>query len=186
MKRFPFLALALIAFAANSWAAPRVLLANESKIEFIVKEMGVPVSGEFKRFDATLDIDLAKPEKSSAKLHIDIGSLTTGNDEADAIALDPNWLDKAHAPNALFTTKAIRLLAPGRYEATGSLSIRNKLRDMVIQFSSADQASGKTLVSSDFIIKRSEFGIGGGEWNEGGVVSEDIQVKVRLLLAPAR
>jgi polyisoprenoid-binding protein YceI len=104
--------------------------------------------------------------------------------EADAIAVDPNWLDKTHAPYALFKSISMRALDKGRYEAKGTLSIRNKERDIVSQFSSTDQVGGKTVITSEFIIKRSEFGIGGGEWNEGGVVAEDITVKVRLTLAP--
>jgi polyisoprenoid-binding protein YceI len=35
-----------------------------------------------------------------------------------------------------------------------------------VQSVSADQAGGKTLITSDFVIRRSEFGIGAGEWNE--------------------
>ena len=146
--------------------------------------MGVPVVGQFKRFDATVDIDAAKPESSHATLHIEIGSLTTQNDEADAIATGPDWLDKTRAPVATFTSTAIRPLGAGRYEARGTLNIRNKARELVIQFSSSEQADGRTLISSDFDIARSAFGIGGGVWNEGGVVAEQVGVRVRLALAP--
>ena len=83
--------------SVNALGAPRSILLEESQIEFVVKEMGVPVPGKFKRFDATIDIDPAKPEKSSANLRIELGSLTTGNEEADALAVGPDWLDKAHA-----------------------------------------------------------------------------------------
>jgi polyisoprenoid-binding protein YceI len=185
MHKSILLVVCLASSTFNAFATPRTLLPEESQIEFIVKEMGVPVSGNFKRFEAAIDIDPAKPEKSSASMRIQVGSLTTGNDEADAIAADPDWLDKAHAPLALFKSVSIRVLGGGRYEAKGTLSIRNKERDIVIQFSSTEQAGGKTVIASDFVIKRSEFGIGGGVWNEGGVVAEEIPVKVRLMLAPA-
>ena len=174
----------MILVSANVFATPRALLPEESQIEFSVKEMGVPVVGKFTQFEAAIDIDLTKPEKSSANLRIDIGSLTTGNEEADAIAIDPDWLDKAHAPYATFKSASIRALGGGRYEAEGTLNIRNKERDVAIQFSSSEQAGGKTVIVSDFTIKRSEFGIGGGVWNEGGVVGEEVPVKVRLTLAP--
>ena len=174
--------LLLASFSAG--ASPRTLLPEESVIEFSVKEMGVPVPGKFKRFDAAIDIDAVKPEKSSATVRIDVGSLTTGNDEADAIAVDPDWLDKPHAAYAVFKSSAIRMLAPGRFEAKGTLSIRNKERDFVVQFSSADQPDGKMLVTSEFAIARSQFGVGGGVWNQGDVVAETVPVQVRLVLAP--
>jgi polyisoprenoid-binding protein YceI len=176
-----------LAFAAliclDACSAPRNLVLAESQIQFVVKEMGVPVQGKFARFDSDIDIDLGRLEASSARLRIDIGSLTTGNDEADAIAVDADWLDKVHAPVATFKSSTIRALGDGRYEAKGVLSIRNKERDFVVQFTSAEQAGGKTLITGDFIIKRSLFGIGGGVWNESGVVAEEIPVKVRLILA---
>ena len=178
-----FACLILVSF--NAMAASRALLADESLIEFNVKEMGVPVPGKFKRFEAAIDIDATKPEKSIANVRIDIGSLTTGNAEADAIAVDADWLDEMHARYAVFKSSAIRALSAGRFEARGTLSIRNKERDVVIEFNSADHADGKTFITSEFTIARSVFGVGGGAWNQGDVVAEVIPVKVRFVLAPA-
>ena len=185
MYKSTLVATCLVVSSITAFATPRTLVPQEGQIEFIVKEMGVPVSGTFKRFEAAIDIDPLKPEKSSANLRIDIGSLSTGNDEADTLAVGPDWLDKTHAPYAIFKSASIRELGKGRYEATGTLNIHNKERGFVIQFSAADQAGGKTIVTSEFIIKRSDFAIGGGEWNEGDVVAPDVLVKVRFALAPA-
>lgn len=176
------ISLAFVSIVTNS--APRSLLPEEGQIEFVVMEMGVPVSGRFKRFEAAIDIDQIKPEKSSANIRIDIGSLTTGNDEADAIAVGPDWLDRAHAPYAVFKSTSIREVAKGHFETKGTLSIRNKKRDVVIQFNAAEQTAGKTLITSEFTVKRSEFGIGGGEWNQDGVVAEEISVKIGFALSP--
>ncbi len=184
MKPALLLSACLALAPAATWAAPRTLLPDESAIEFSVKEMGVAVSGRFKRFDAAIDIDAARPEKSSATVRVDVGSLTTGNDEADAIAVDADWLDKAHARTAMFRSTNIRVLAAGRYEAKGLLSIRNTERDIAFQFSSVDQPDGKTIINGEFALARSRFGIGGGVWNQGDVIADAIPVKVRLVLAP--
>jgi polyisoprenoid-binding protein YceI len=184
--RVALIPLCMAFLATASHAASRSLLPDGNLIEFTVKEMGVPVPGRFQKLEASIDIDSAAPEKSSAVIRIDIGSLTTGNEEADAIATGPDWLDKGHAPFAVFKSATIRAVGPGRYQAKGTLNIRNKERPIEIQFSSADQADGKTLISSDFTLTRTEFGIGGGVWNQPGVVAEAIPVKVRLVLAPAK
>lgn len=185
MYKSVLLATLLVSASFNAAATPRTLLPAESKIEFTVKEMGVPVSGEFKRFKGDIDIDPATPEKSSASLNIEVGSLDTGSEEADAIAVDPDWLDKLHAPLAVFKSQSIRALGGDRFESKGTLTIRNKVRDIVLQFTRADQPGGKTVITGNFIIKRSEYGIGGGVWNKPGVVAEEIPVKVVLTLAPA-
>lgn len=179
------LASSLIIASGDVSAVPRNLLPAESRVEFTVKEMGVPVTGEFTRFIAALDIAPGSMEKSSARLRIDIGSLTTGSDEADEIAVSPDWLDQPHSPYATFQSMTIRALGAGRFEARGPLNIRNKTRDIVVQFSTRDQADGKTVIDGDFIIHRSDFGIGSGEWNQGDIVNNDILVKVHLTLAPS-
>lgn len=185
MYQSVLLATLLVSASFTAAATPRTLIPAESKIEFTVKEMGVPVTGEFRRFTSDIDIDPVKPEKSHANLSIEVGSLDTGSEEADAIAVDPDWLDKVHAPLAIFKSQTIRALGGERFESKGTLSIRNKVRDIVIQFNASNQPSGKTVIVSNFIIKRTEYGIGGGVWNKGGVVAEDIPVKVTLTLAPA-
>lgn len=172
-------------FSVDALATPFALLSDESQIEFVVKEMGVPVTGKFARFQADIDIDSRNPEKSSASIRIEVGSLTTGNEEADAIAVDTNWLDGSHAPFALFRSMSIRSLGGGRFVARGTLNIRNKERNIELQFVRSDSAPQKMLIDGNLVIHRTEFGIGGGEWNEGGVVAEEIPVKVHLALAPA-
>ncbi len=177
----------LVGFAAlvshGAQGAPRALLPAESRIDFTVKEMGVPVQGTFKRFESTVDINTTDPTRSSAQLKIDVSSLSTGADEADAIAVGPDWLDRKSTPFALFKSLSFRSLGPGRFEARGQLSLHSHTRELVVQFVSADQPGGKTLITSDFVIRRSEFAIGAGEWNEAGIVAGEIPVKVRLMLA---
>ena len=105
--------------------------------------------------------------------------------EADAIATGPDWLDKDHARYATFHSAAIRPLGQGKFEAHGTLTMRNKTRDIIILFDSTDEPGGRTRITSTFDIQRSEFGVGGGVWNQGGGVAESIPVVVRLTLAPA-
>jgi polyisoprenoid-binding protein YceI len=184
MYKLTVLTVCLGISSLNAFAMPRTLVPEESQIEFIVMEMGVPVSGKFRHFDAAIDIDPLKAEKCSANMRIDIGALSTGNDEADQLAVGPDWLDKAHAPYATFKSASIRELGKGRYEARGMLNIHNKEHEVVVQFNAADQAGGKTIVTGEFSIKRSDFAIGGGVWNEGDVVSPEVIVKVHFALAP--
>ncbi len=185
MLKSIFVYAGLAVASANVLATPRSLILEESEIRFLVKEMGVPVAGAFKRFDAAIDIDPANPERSSARMRIDIGSLSTGNDEADAVAVDSDWLDKADASYATFESTSIRALGGDDYEAKGTLSIRNRGRPITVRFKKVEESKGTALLTSEFTISRSEFGVGGGEWNQPGVVAEEVPVKVRLRLGSA-
>src|SRR5437773_2574192 len=96
----PALLLAAAAFLVSgaASAAPRDVIPSKSEITFAVTEMGVNVQGKFSTFDAKVNLDPAKPETSSAEVTVEIASLTTGNPEADEVALDKPWLDKLDFP----------------------------------------------------------------------------------------
>jgi polyisoprenoid-binding protein YceI len=180
--KFHFVAVLTLAFAASAMAAPRAPIAARSEIAFTAKQMGVSVDGHFTRFDATIDLDPAKPESGHAEVSVDVASLTTGDDDADGTARDKPWLDAAAFPKATFKSSAVRALGPGRYEVKGTLTLRGKPRDITVPFASANEADGGTVVSGAFSLNRSDFGIGGGEWNEGDVVANAVQVRFRLTL----
>ncbi|MGH8444448.1 MAG: YceI family protein, partial [Solimonas sp.] len=175
----------LLGSAGLAAAAPRPLLAAKSRIDFSVKEMGVTVSGQFRKFDAVIDLDPAKPEASKAEVTVDIASLTTGDADADAIAVDKPWLNKLDFPKATFKSTAVKGTAANRYEVKGQLTIRGKSREITVPLVTEPQTDGSIVASGELSIKRSDFAIGGGEWNEGDVVANDVPVKFRLTLGAA-
>lgn len=178
-------ALALLLAIAPAQAGPRPLLAAQSRIEFSVKEMGVTVSGQFRRFDADIDFDPAKPAGARVAVTVDIASLTTGDDDADRIALDKPWLDRAGFPKASFVSSAVSAGGGTRYLARGRLTIRGVSREISVPLSAEPQPDGGLLARGGFTVRRADFGIGGGEWNEGGVVADEVPVTFSLRLGPA-
>ena len=178
-------AAALLVASGAALAAPRSLIAAKSRIDFSVKEMGVSVSGQFRTFSATIDLDPAHPQTSKAEVSVDIGSLTTGDADADAIAVDKPWLNKIDFPKATFKSTSVRSTAPDRYEVQGTLTIRGRSRALSVPLTTAAQADGSLVASGAFSIKRTDFSIGGGEWNEGDLVADEVPVTFRLLLGPA-
>ncbi|HSW14767.1 MAG TPA: YceI family protein [Solimonas sp.] len=180
------LALLLSGVSLAAAAAERAIDPKHSEIRFSVKQMGVPVEGQFRRFEARLAFDPAKPEASRAEISVDIASVDAGSAEADEVAVDKPWLDQAGFPRATFRSSAVRSLGGSRYEARGTLSIRGKAREISVPFSAQQQPDGATLLSGQFGIRRSDFGIGGGEWNESDLVANEVPVSFRLMLAPAR
>ena len=75
---------ALLALADPAAAqAPAAKLMPGSEIGFVSKQMGVPVSGKFTKFDAQIAFDPRKPEAGKVGFTIDIGSATIGDPETD-------------------------------------------------------------------------------------------------------
>lgn len=186
MNKLPRIAGAtLLLITGLCHAAPRPLIAASSRIEFSIKEMGVSVSGHFSRFDAAVDLDLAKPETSSATISVDIASLSTGDGDADTIAVDKPWLDKLEFPKARFTSNSIKRVGADHYEASGALTIRGQTRTVTVPLTTRAQSDGSLIASGSFQLLRSDFGIGGGEWNQGDVVADEVAVTFRIALGPA-
>ena len=118
------LAWGLALVAAMPWAradAPVAarLLPDKSQVQFVSKQMGVPVEGRFGRFSAQVAFDPRKPESGSIRLRIDTGSATLGVPEADAELPKAAWFDSATFPQADFASTAIKGLGNGRFEVAG-------------------------------------------------------------------
>lgn len=171
---------------AATTVAERPVLYDKSEIRFTVAQMNVPVTGQFRRFTAHVNLDAAKPETSSANVEVDIASITMGDEDADAAAVDKPWLNAAGFPKASFRSSSIRALAAGRYEVKGTLVIKGKPRELTVPISMQDQPGGSSLVSGEFSVRRTDFDIGGGEWNQADVVANEVPVRFKIVLGPAR
>ena len=64
------LAAATLLSGASAWADQKLVPA-QSDISFVSKQMGVPVEGRFKRFDAQMAFDPKKPDTAKIAFNID-------------------------------------------------------------------------------------------------------------------
>lgn len=175
-------AVLITVLAAPAQAAPRVVDPAKSQIGFQVKQMGVDVSGRFTRFSGSVELDPAQPASSSARIEVEIASLTTGEAEADAVALEDAWLNQPAFPKATFESKQLKALGGNRYEASGTLTIRGKARPLTVPLTIDSHKDGSLGVAGTFQLNRTDFGIGGGEWNDSDLVANAVPVTFRLHL----
>lgn len=181
--KFRLLLLLTLLLSGNGITAERTLIPARSEIGFTVTQMGVGVSGTFKNFVAIVSLDPANPENSSAEIMVDISSISTGEPDADTEALAKPWLDALGFPKATFISSAVRALEQDRYEVIGMLTLKGKPRELTIPFTLKNQPDGTQVASGSFALRRTDFGIGGGEWNEGDLVANEVPVHFRLTLA---
>lgn len=173
-----FLAAALPAPGA---LAEQKLVPAQSEIVFISKQMGVPVDGRFKRFDAQLTFDPKKPAESKIAFSVDLTSVSTGATETETELAKPGWFDSKKFAQATFESSAVKGLGGGRFEVAGKLGIKGVARDVIVPVTIV-QAGAATTVSGAFVIKRLAYRIGDGEWNDTSLVADDVQVKFKLAL----
>ena len=164
---------------AQAGPAPAQLLPAQSELNFTRRQMGVPVDGKFKRFDASLNFDPRKPEVGRIGLTIDLASVSLGGPEVEAELAKAAWFDSKKQAQASFQSSAIKAVGAGRFDVSGRLTIKGQTRDIVVPITLA-QAGAVSTASGSFVIKRLEFKIGEGEWSDISVVANEVQVKFKL------
>jgi polyisoprenoid-binding protein YceI len=161
--------------------APAKMQAAQSDVSFVTKQMGVPVDGHFKKFDAQVTLDPKKPETGNVTFSIDMLSASMGVPETDTEMPKPIWFNAAKFPQATFQSTAIRGLGGGKFEVSGKLNIKGNARDVVVPVL-ITQSGANSTVTGSFTLKRLEYKIGEGEWADTTVVANDVTVKVKLVL----
>ncbi|HEY2630247.1 MAG TPA: YceI family protein [Usitatibacter sp.] len=178
-----FLAAAALAAAFVLPAqAQQKIIPEKSFIRFAFTQMNVAVEGKFRKFDATIAFDPAKPEATKANFEVDLGSIDIGTDEGTTEAKRKTWLNVEGFPKASFTATSVKSLGGNKFEARGPLAIKGTSREIVATFSLAD-AAGVRTVEGQFPLKRLQYKIGENEWADTDTVADDVLVKFRFVLA---
>ena len=180
LARWPLMV--ALAISMVSAQADQKLIPAGSEIVFVSKQMGVPVEGKFKRFDAQVAFDPAKPEAGKVALTIDVLSATLGAPEADAELPKATWFNATKFAQATFQSTGIKALGAGKFEVAGKLAIKGISRDMVVPVQ-LTAAGATTVATGSFTIKRLAFKIGENEWADTSTVADDVQVKFKLTLS---
>ncbi|MEY4563475.1 MAG: hypothetical protein RLZZ618_2752 [Pseudomonadota bacterium] len=173
--------LALGLLSALPALAQQKLVPAQSEISFTSKQMGVPVDGRFKKFDAQVNFDPKKPEAAKIALTIDLAGVSLGSAESEAEVVKPDWFNTKAFPQASFQSGAVKALGGGKFEVAGKLTIKGTARDVTVPVV-LTQAGGTTTASGNFVIKRLEFKIGDGDWKDTSMVANDVAVKFKLSL----
>ena len=168
----------LFPFAAHAQATQRVDVAK-SHIRFVSKQMGVAVEGRFRRFEATVAFDPAKPQATRAEFEIDLASIDLGSEEGETEVKRPLWFHIEKFPKARFVVSSLKAAGPGRYEAAGSLTIKGVTHPVVAPVTLTESA-GLRVVEGQFPVKRLQFRLGEAHWSDTETVADEVLVRFRF------
>jgi polyisoprenoid-binding protein YceI len=175
------IAFATLATLAVPVCAQQKLVAAQSEIVFVSRQLGVPVEGRFRKLDARVDFDPRKPEAARIGMTIDLGSVALGIAETEAELAKPDWFAVHQFPQASFQSTGVKPAGPGKFDVAGKLSIKGASRDVVVPVALA-QSGANTTASGAFVIRRLDFRIGDGDWKDTSMVANDVQVRFKLTL----
>jgi polyisoprenoid-binding protein YceI len=170
--------------ATNKW----VLEPTHSELQFKVRHMMISnVSGNFNKFDATVETDGDDLTTAKISFTADVDSLTTNNEQRDGHIKSADFFDAAAYPHLSFVAHGLKKHDDANYEVTGDLTIHGVTKPAsftvehggVINDPWGNTRTGFTL---DGKINRKEFGLNWEALTETGglVVGNDVKIHANV------
>jgi len=160
---------------ATAWAVDY----GASRLGFSGTHSGDGFSGRFEKWEGDIRFDPANLPGSRATVLVQVGSARTGDATQEDALEGEEWLDFKGHPVARFEANAFKALGGDRYEAAGTLTLKNASVPVVLPFTFAER-DGVATVKGSLKLDRRALDLGmqsdsGGDW-----VSMDIGVLVDL------
>jgi polyisoprenoid-binding protein YceI len=152
----------------------------ESAIALEVTYLGSPVAASFGKFSADIEFDPADLAHSAVTVRIDTGSFDSQSEDRDEFVKERDWFDIARFPEARFVTKSIRLVGPGRYEATADLTIRGVTKVVTLPFALVIEGDVARM-DGGLNLERTDYGVGQGDWASTREVGGPVGVSVHVV-----
>jgi polyisoprenoid-binding protein YceI len=167
-----------IAVAATQWT----MQPQHSALGFTGLQSGIPFDGVFKQFTADVKFDPQDLPGSRFDVTIDMTSIESGNPDRDDAIKSADLFDVKQWPSSRYVAETFAAAeGSGKFTAIGTLTLRNVTRKVPIEFSFEGGNDGAWL-KGVATIKRLDFGVGQGEWQDTSSVANEVVVHFNLLL----
>jgi polyisoprenoid-binding protein YceI len=163
------------AVAAN-WA----VVPDRSSLTFAADWDGRAVEGRLPRFDARIRFDPERLAEASIAVDIDLSAATTSDRTVNSSLPQADWFDVRRAATARFVASEVRATGPGRYVASGTLTLRGRTVPVSLPFTLAIRGNVAT-VQGETRLDRRAFGIGTQSDPQGQWVAFAVPVRLRLV-----
>lgn len=166
-----------VAFAATQWT----MEPKESSLSFVGTQAGAQFEGAFEKFTADIRFDPQELAASRFDVSIETGSVNTRDSERDDTIKGSELFDTKQFPTAHYIAEKFTDKGAGKFSATGQLTLRGVSRPVPIDFT-FESKDGKSWLRGNASLKRLDFGVGQGEWQDTETVANEVQIRFALLL----
>jgi polyisoprenoid-binding protein YceI len=160
-----------------------------SYVGFTIGFLGMTkVRGLVRSYSAAVLYDEKDPSKSSVTIFLDPASIDTGLEMRDKDLKGDRFFDVGKYPRMCFQSDSIERTGPDRYVVHGTLEIRGVKRPVALPMTQTvprgpDSGWGNVRVggSGRVTIKRTNFGISGGEFWGQKALSDEVELEIDIL-----
>lgn len=152
---------------------------KSTTISFKIKNAGIKVDGSFKKATISIVVDETKPENSNFMGVVDANSISTGIKLRDThLKEKEDFFNTEKFPTLSMKSVSVTKKRPDLYTVVWDLSMKGKTR----RFSSdvlAIIVDNTLLLTTEFVINRNDWNIGGNSYTIG----DQVTVKIKSTLS---
>ena len=179
----PLLFAALLIAVAPAFAVDYSQAAGSS-LTFATRYQGQLFTGRFPSFTTRLSFDPKNLAAAKLDVLIPLANVTTADSERDSNLRGGDFFNTAKFPQARFTSTKFRALGGQRYAADGSLTLHGVSKPVTLAFTWKPGA--RPVLSGSATVQRLDFGVGGGDWADTGLIPNAVSVSTKVVLQPVR
>lgn len=158
-----------------------------SSINFKVRHFFSYVTGNFQKFEGTIQVDSAHPEKSSVTATIETASVNTENAKRDEDLRSADFFDVTKYPTITFKSKSVKQTGADSGDILGDLTMHGVTKEITlhVKFLGKGKGMGGKAISGWEVkpdpIKRSDYGLNWNKVIEGtSVVGDDVTITINV------
>ncbi|MBO6794473.1 MAG: polyisoprenoid-binding protein [Balneolaceae bacterium] len=178
-----FAAAPIMAQDATAWTVDK----SHSSIKFEVRHFFSNVPGAFHEYDANIHFDPNNLDDSKLDVTIQVASVDTENERRDGHLRTPDFFNAEEWPTMSFTSNSIEKVGDNQFVAKGELTIKDVTKDFEMPFTllgvmDHPRREGVKIAgfSSEFMLKRNDFGVGTGDYISDAVIGNEVNVKLNV------
>lgn len=171
------------AHAADTYVVDPV----HSNVTFKIRHLMSSVTGHFRDFQGTVELDAQDPTRSSVTFTIEVASIDTANPKRDEHLRSADFFDVQKYPEITFRSKRIGRKSGDTYEVTGEFTMHGVTREITVPVDYLGTArdpwgNDRAGFAASTRLDRKAYGI---VWNQtldagGLLLGDEVEVTVSL------
>jgi polyisoprenoid-binding protein YceI len=172
LKQVLLLCYLLVSRTSNGQIHPVV---KESSVHFTIRNFGFKVEGSLDAPEGDMLFSPDDLSKSFFNVTIRSASVNTDNNSRDEHLKESDYFDVKNYPVIHFVTDNIKAAGKNGFEATGTLTIKNKNKEIHLPFTAEKKETG-WLFTGSFTMNRRDYEVGGAS-----TLSNELTVEIKVL-----
>lgn len=158
---------------------------SKSLAHFNLKNLMIPdVEGDFTNLSGKFIYDPQNLNQSRIEAHIDVSTISTGDELRDGHLKGPLFFDTQKYPEIKFISKKIEEYDADVLKVCGDLTVKNITKEVVLNVERPEATSKHLSLAASTVVNREEFGLELGSVLEVGelLLGDDIQITMDITL----